>query len=101
MEELKIVIQIKENRALVGIQQKDTDPVLEPLEAVSLNEILAAVPAIMDRAREQWQASPRRPKYEGPPVSPPPAPIPQRQPVAKGKPASNDPQVAAGQQSMM
>lgn len=98
-EELKIVIQIKGDRALVGIQQKDTDPVLEPLEAVSLEEILAAVPTILARAREQWQSSPRRPKYEGPPVSPPPVPIPQRQPAAISKP--KDPQVAAGQKSMM
>ena len=98
-EELKIVIQIKENRALVGIQKKDTDPVLEPIEAASLEEILAAVPTILARAREQWQASPRRPKYEGPPVSPPPAPVPQRQPAAKS--VTRDPQVEAGQQSMM
>ena len=96
-EELKIVIQIKGNRALVGIQKKDTDPVLEPLEAVSIEEILAAVPTILAGAKEQWQASPRRPKYEGPPVSPPVA-VPLRQPAAK---VAKDPQAAAGQQSMM
>ena len=85
-EELKVVIQIKGDRALVGIQKKDTDPVLETVEVASVEEILTTVPAILVRAREKWAANPKYPKYEGPPVAPPPAPVPQRQPAAIAKP---------------
>ena len=70
--ELKIVIQLKGDRALVGVQGTNTDPVVETLTATSLNDVLAAIPGILDRAREKWATSPRNPKYEGPP--PPPAP---------------------------
>lgn len=70
--ELKVVIQLKGNRALVGIQDKDTDPVLVTLEAGSLEAVLDAVPGLLRQARENWATSPRNPKYEGPP--PPPAP---------------------------
>ena len=87
-EELKIVIQVKGTRALVGIQKKDTDPVIEPIEAASVEEILTAVPGILARAREKWATSPKNPKYEGPAIEKPPAPVTQRQPVT-AKPAAS------------
>jgi hypothetical protein len=71
MEELKVVIQMREDRALVGVQGKDTDPVLEPVQApdniTTLEAALAAVPAIVDRARARWAATPKNPAYERPP----------------------------------
>jgi len=42
--ELKVVIQMKGDRALVGVQGTNTDPVVETLPATSLNDVLAAVP---------------------------------------------------------
>ena len=81
--ELKVVIQMKGTRALVGIQGKDTDPVLETVEApgnvTTLEAALAAVPAILDRARARWASTPKNPAYQRP--EPPPAPP---RPVATG-----------------
>jgi hypothetical protein len=80
--ELKVVIHLKGTRAIIGIQGTDTDPVVETLAQAtgSLEEALAYVPGVVERARERWATSPRNPKYEGPP--PPPAPTP-----APGQPA--------------
>ncbi len=78
--ELKVVLQIWGTRAIVGIQGTNTDPVVETLETASLEELLAAVPGVLARARERWATSPRNPKYVGPPAPPPATPAP-------GKPA--------------
>jgi len=98
-EELKIVIRLKGSTALIGVQQKDTDPVMETILDTSIDGALAAVSNLVTLARQRWATNPRNPKYEGPPVSPPPVPVPQRQPVPFSKP--KDPQVAAGQKSML
>jgi hypothetical protein len=74
--ELKVVIQMKGERALVGVQGDGTDPVMETLEAGSLEAVLDAVPGIVAQARERWATSPRNPKYEGPPAPPAPTPAP-------------------------
>jgi hypothetical protein len=71
--ELKVVIQMKGDRALVGVQGTNTDPVVETLPATSLNDVLAAVPGILARAREKWTATPKNPAYQRPP-DPPAAP---------------------------
>ncbi len=71
--ELKVVIQMKGDRALVGVQGTNTDPVVETLPATSLNDVLAAVPGILERARERWAATPKNPAYQRPPEPPAPA----------------------------
>ena len=83
--ELKVVIYLKDGRALVGIQGQGTDPVLETLPDVSgLEAALAAVPGVVARARERWATSPRCPAYVGPPTEPTPAPA--RAAVSPGRP---------------
>jgi len=74
--ELKIVITLKGNRALVGIQGSDTDPVLEPVEAPTLEDALAAVPGVVERARARWAATPKNPAYQRPPE-----PVPAARPA--------------------
>ena len=76
--ELKVVIQMKGERALVGVQGDGTDPVMETLEAGSLEAVLDAVPGIVAQARERWATSPRNPKYVGPPLPPAPTPAPRQ-----------------------
>ncbi len=71
--ELKVVIQMKGDRALVGVQGTNTDPVVETLPATSLNDVLSAVPEILARAREKWAATPKNPDYQRPPEPPAPA----------------------------
>ena len=68
--DLKVVIHLWGDRALVGIQQKDCDPVVEPVQGGTLDEVLAAVPGLVARARERWATSPRNPAYQGPPPPP-------------------------------
>lgn len=75
--ELKVVVHLKDGRALIGVQEKGTDPVVESLEAGTLEELLGSVPAVLQRARERWSQSPQNPKYEGPPPPPPPTPGPR------------------------
>lgn len=70
--ELKVLVQMKGDRFTVGVQAKDTDPVVEVLTGGTLEEALAAVPEVLARAREKWSTSPKNPAYVGPP--PPPAP---------------------------
>ena len=80
--DIKVVIHVKEGHALVGVQQSDTDPVVEPVRTSvsdlggdgALAEALRAVPGVLERARGQWAASPRHPAYQGPPVPPPATP---------------------------
>lgn len=61
-EELKVGIHMKGDSALVGVHQKDTDPVMERVAPVAtLEAALAAVPGILARAREKWAASPKNP----------------------------------------
>ena len=78
---MKVVIQIMGDRALVGVQDDNTDPFLEPIQAAALEDVLAAVPGIVSRARERWAAQPKGATYQAP--APPP-----REPVASGAAAS-------------
>ena len=82
--DLKVVLHLKGERGEVGVQDKGTDPVVEFLEATTLEELLAAVPGVLQRARERWAQSPQNPKYEGPP--PPPPPTPASRPARPAQP---------------
>jgi len=63
--ELKIVINIKDSRAVVGVSSPDTDPVFQMVEG-TLPEILNATQGIVVTAQEKWKTSPRNPKIEMP-----------------------------------
>ncbi len=78
---MKVVIQIMAGRALVGVQDENTDPFVEPVQAAALEDVLAVVPGIVARARERWASQPRGSAYQAP--APPP-----REPVAAGAAAS-------------
>jgi hypothetical protein len=61
--ELKIVIVHKDNRASVGIQGPECDPVLSLVNG-TLPEILAGIPSLVEQARAKWEETPRYPKCE-------------------------------------
>jgi hypothetical protein len=87
--ELKVVLHLKDGRARIGVQEKGTDPVVESLEAAALDNLLAAVPAVVQRARERWAQSPQNPKYQGPPpppATPRPTPTPTPHPSRRAQP---------------
>ena len=80
-DELKVVIVLKGNRAMVGVQSPDCDPVFTTLEG-DMSTALAQVPALIESANAKWDANPRNPKANLP--EPPPTPTP-----ARGAPAES------------
>jgi len=87
-DELKVVILLKGNRAMVGIQSPDCDPIFTTLEG-DLSAALSQVPALVESANAKWDATPRNPKANLP--EPPPSTTPARsqpaQPIAKKQPS--------------
>ncbi len=85
---MKVVIQIMADRALVGVQDDNTDPFVEPIQAPALEDVLAAVPAVVARARERWATQPRGAAYQAP-APPPRAPAPASTTAARPSAATN------------
>ncbi|MBA7632190.1 hypothetical protein ES703_39733 [subsurface metagenome] len=72
IDELKVVILLKGNRAMVGVQSPDCDPVFTTLEG-DMAAALSQVPALIESANAKWDANPRNPKAPEPPPSSTPA----------------------------
>jgi len=72
-DELKVVITLKGDRAIVGVQAPDCDPIFTPLEG-GLPAALSQIPALVKSANAKWDANPKNPKAKMP--EPPPAPEP-------------------------
>ena len=69
--ELKVVIILKANKAMLGVQSPDCDPVYKTIEG-DLAAVLQVVPTLVADAKLQWTAAPRYPKADLPkPVAPP------------------------------
>jgi len=77
--ELEVVIICKDDRAMLGVQSPDCDPVYTTMEG-SLATVLEKVPALVAEAKEKWEANPRYPKADLP--KPTPSPTPARTPTA-------------------
>ena len=68
--ELKVVIILKANKAMLGVQSPDCDPVYKTMEG-DLAAVLQVVPVLVAEAKLKWTASPRYPKADLPkPVIP-------------------------------
>ena len=81
--ELKVVIILKDDRVMLGVQSPDCDPVYTTLKG-TLAAALKRVPKLVTEAKQKWSASPRNPNANLPKPEPPPA----RTPAApKEKPA--------------
>jgi len=89
-KEVKVILTFKGNRASVGIQQTDCDPVFFKKEG-ALGDVLAAIPDFVVTAGQKWGTSPRYPKAELP--TPPPAATTVRRPAAAAaaKPTAQTP----------
>ena len=86
--ELKVVIILKANRAMLGVQSPDCDPVYKTMEG-DLAAVLQVVPVLVADAKLQWAAAPRYPKADLPkPVVPATTTTPAAsKPAAKAAPA--------------
>ena len=68
--ELKVVIILKANKAMLGVQSPDCDPVYRTMEG-DLAGVLQVIPTLVSEAQLKWTASPRYPKADLPkPVAP-------------------------------
>jgi hypothetical protein len=68
--ELKVVIIMKANKAMLGVQSPDCDPVYKTMEG-DLASVLEVVSTLVAEAQLKWTASPRYPKADLPkPVAP-------------------------------
>ncbi len=69
--ETKIIITYKADKASIGIQQTNCDPVLFTV-AGDMATVIARLPELIAEAGRKWQTNPRYPKAELPE---PPAPV--------------------------
>jgi len=83
MDEIKIVITIKGDKGLVGIQSPNCDPVIS-IHKGDLQSLLGAVPAMVEEAKKRWGSNPRYPKSDFKP-EPPPSPKSTEQPSTPQK----------------
>jgi len=76
--ELKIVIILRDDRIMLGVQSPDCDPVYETLKG-TLAAALKRVPKLVEEAKTRWETSKLNPKCETPLPS-------QEQPVTTSRP---------------
>lgn len=77
--ELKVIIIMRNDRYMLGVQSPDCDPVYTTMTG-DLNAVLQMVPGFITEAKLKWAERPRYPKADLPQPSPSPAPV--RQPAA-------------------
>ncbi len=83
--EMRVVIIIKADNIMLGVQSPDCDPVYKTMKG-DLGAALEQVPGLVTEAKQKWDATPRYPKANLP--EPPPSSTPARTP-ASSKPAKS------------
>lgn len=84
---IKVVINLKGNRATVGVQSTGCDPVFGTVEG-NRDEIVQGALKILGEAEEKWKTTPRQPKSQipasaGTTATPRPAPSPTKREPTK------------------
>lgn len=69
MDEIKIVINIKGTRAVIGVNSPGCDPVFTTVEG-SLVEILGNTAQMVTAAQEKWKTTKKNPKIDIPQPAP-------------------------------
>lgn len=77
--EMKIVIVMRDENLMIGVQSPSCDPVYTTMKG-TLPAALKKVPALVAEAKKKWETTPLNPKANLPEVVPPPAPA--RAPVS-------------------
>ncbi len=83
--ELKVVIVMKSDNVLLGVQAPECDPVYTTLKG-DLAKALKKVPGLVAEAKQKWEAAPLNPKCETP-LTPPPTTRPSTPEKPKPQPA--------------
>ncbi|MFH1031085.1 MAG: hypothetical protein V1767_00740 [Chloroflexota bacterium] len=102
--EFKLVIQVKDTKAIIGISAPDADPIFQTAEG-NIPEILGTAAELIETAQEKWKTVKKNPTIDLPkPVTPPApaAPITSTSSKTKtsGKTGKTTPAPAAKQESM-
>ena len=84
LDELKIVIILKADKVMLGVQSPDCDPVYTTLQG-TLAAALKAVPKLVKEAKEKWSTTPRNPKADLPEPEPSSTPAAPKQKPAQPK----------------
>jgi len=71
LDELKVVISLKGDKASVGVQAPECDPAFFTVDG-DLKAAIKAVPKLVEEAKTRWAQSKLNPKCETPPPAPPP-----------------------------
>ena len=74
VDELKVVIILKADKIMIGVQSPDCDPVYTTLTG-TLPAALKRVPKVVAEAKEKWGASPRNPEANLPTPEPRPTTV--------------------------
>ncbi len=97
-EELKVVVSVRGERAIVGVQRAGADPHIEAFDGRDLPALAREVPAVVERARAQWEESPKHPAHTRPVPAKTATPAKRRQRGAQAQSESQAPQDGAEQQ---
>ena len=65
-QDLKVVLSIKEGRAIIGVQRPSSDPHIESFDDPDLAGLTQEVPGVIERARARWEHAPKNPAFERP-----------------------------------
>ena len=76
-DELKVVLSIRGNRAIIGVQRPSADPHIESFDDPDLFRLADQFPAVVARAKARWEEEPMHPAYVRP--TPPPRQRARRQ----------------------
>lgn len=85
-DELKVVIVLKADKIMLGVQSPDCDPVYTTLKG-TLAAALKRIPKLVDEAKQKWSANPLNPAANLPTPEPPPARTPAAPKESKAQPS--------------
>ncbi len=73
-EEIKVIVTLRKDSALIGIQRTDTDPIFFSMSA-NLRPRLIGLNGFIQEAERRWAANPKYPKTDKPATAPAPTKI--------------------------
>ncbi|MCY4623960.1 MAG: hypothetical protein OXC99_03030 [Chloroflexi bacterium] len=97
-EELKVVVSVQGERAVIGVRRTGADPHIEAFDGRDLPALAREVPAVVERARARWEESPKHPAHTRPAPAKTATPAKRRQRGAQAQSESQAPQDGAEQQ---
>ena len=69
LEGLKVVVSIREGRAIIGVQRSSADPHIGSFNDSDASGLAQELSAVLERAKARWEDSPKYPAYSRPTTS--------------------------------